>query len=64
MQLVFDEVTIRNFLSFGNVEQTINLNDKKYQVIIGQNKDKSDSDDDRNGSFSCRISSERNCIHY
>jgi len=49
MQLVFDEVTIRNFLSFGNVEQTINLNDKKYQVIIGQNKDKSDSDDDRNG---------------
>ena len=49
MQLVFDEVTIRNFLSFGNVEQTIKLNDKKYQVIIGQNKDKSDSDDDRNG---------------
>ena len=49
MKLVFEEVTIRNFLSFGNVAQTIDLQDKKYQIIIGQNKDKSDSDDDRNG---------------
>lgn len=49
MKLVFEEVTIRNFLSFGNVAQTINLQDKNYQIIIGQNKDKSDSEDDRNG---------------
>lgn len=49
MKLVFEEVTIRNFLSFGNVAQTIDLQDKKYQIIIGQNKDKSDSEDDRNG---------------
>ncbi len=49
MNLVFEEVTIKNFLSFGNVAQTINLNDKKYQIIVGQNKDKSDSEDDRNG---------------
>lgn len=49
MKIEFEEITIRNFLSFGNVEQTIKLNDKNYQIIIGQNKDKSDSDDDRNG---------------
>ena len=29
MKLVFEEVTIRNFLSFGNVAQTIDLQDKK-----------------------------------
>lgn len=49
MRLSFETVSIKNFLSFGNVEQTINLQDKKYQIILGQNKDKSDSDDDKNG---------------
>lgn len=49
MQLEFKEITIRNFLSFGNVPQTLPLNDKLYQVIVGLNKDKSNSDIDRNG---------------
>lgn len=49
MNLEFQEITIRNFLSFGNAPQTLNLNDKKYQVVIGYNRDKSDSSSDRNG---------------
>lgn len=49
MNLEFQEITIRNFLSFGNAPQTLPLNDKKYQVVIGYNRDKSDSASDRNG---------------
>lgn len=49
MNLEFQEITIRNFLSFGNVPQTLSLNKKAYQVIIGFNKDKSDSSSDKNG---------------
>lgn len=49
MNLEFQEITIRNFLSFGNVPQTLPLNDKSYQVIVGYNRDKSDSSSDRNG---------------
>ena len=49
MNLEFQEITIRNFLSFGNAPQVLNLNDKKYQVIVGYNRDKSDSASDRNG---------------
>ena len=49
MDLIFKSITLRNFLSFGNNEQTIELNKKPYQVIVGYNKDKSDSASDRNG---------------
>lgn len=49
MNLEFKEITIKNFLSFGNVPQTLQLNDTIYQVIVGLNKDKSDSQSDRNG---------------
>lgn len=49
MDLIFKNITLRNFLSFGNNEQTIELNKKPYQVIVGYNKDKSDSASDRNG---------------
>lgn len=61
MKLEFQEITIKNFLSFGNVPQTIKLNDKQYQVVIGQNKDKSDSDNDRNGVGKSSIAES---IHY
>lgn len=47
--LIFKEVKLKNFLSFGNVEQTVNLNNTNFQLIVGQNKDKSDDDRDRNG---------------
>ena len=49
MELNFKEIRIRNFLSFGNVEEIIPLNKCLYQVIIGMNKDKSNSSLDRNG---------------
>lgn len=61
MNLEFQEITIRNFLSFGNIPQTLSLNDKSYQVIIGLNKDKSDSTSDRNG---CGKSTIFEAIHY
>lgn len=49
MNLEFQEITIRNFLSFGNIPQTLSLNKKAYQVVVGFNRDKSDSSSDRNG---------------
>ena len=49
MNLEFKSITLRNFLSFGNVEETIPLNKELYQVIVGMNRDKSDSSSDRNG---------------
>lgn len=49
MNLEFQEITIRNFLSFGNIPQTLSLNKKAYQVVVGFNRDKSDSSNDRNG---------------
>lgn len=61
MNLVFKELTIRNFLSFGNVPQTIKLNDKNYQIITGQNKDKSDNEEDKNGVGKSTI---QQAIHY
>lgn len=61
MNLIFKELTIRNFLSFGNVPQTIKLNDKNYQIITGQNKDKSDNEEDKNGVGKSTI---QQAIHY
>ena len=50
MNLEFQSISIRNFLSFGNIPQTIELNNKQYEIIVGLNKDKSDSNSDRNGA--------------
>lgn len=61
MNLVFKELTIKNFLSFGNVPQTIKLNDKNFQIITGQNKDKSDNEEDKNGVGKSTI---QQAIHY
>lgn len=61
MSLIFEKLEIRNFLSFGNVPQVINLNKKPYQLVIGYNKDKGDSPDDKNG---CGKSSIINALHF
>ena len=47
--LTFKKISIRNFLSFGNVPEELDLTKSNYRVIVGKNKDKSDSDDDANG---------------
>ena len=49
MRLEFKKITLRNFLSFGNVPQTIDLNRDHLRVITGVNKDKSENPDDKNG---------------
>ena len=61
MNLIFKKLTIRNFLSFGNVPEEIDLSASNYRVIIGNNKDKSDSQDDANGSGKSSI---YQAIHY
>lgn len=61
MKLQFKEITIRNFLSFGNNYQTIKLDDEPYQVIVGRNYDKSDSNTDTNG---CGKTSVAESINY
>ena len=48
--LTFKKISIRNFLSFGNIPEELDLTSSNYRVIIGKNKDKSDSGDDANGS--------------
>lgn len=50
MKIEFIELKLRNFLSFGNVEQCIKLNKDQYTLITGVNKDKSSDDDgEKNG---------------
>ena len=49
MALTFEKIEIRNFLSFGNNIQTMMLNKKEFQLIIGLNKDKGDSSSNRSG---------------
>ena len=62
MKLEFIELKLKNFLSFGNVEQTIKLNDSPYTVITGFNKDISNDDSgNRNG---CGKTSIMNALHY
>ena len=61
MNLEFQSISIRNFLSFGNIPQTIELNNKQYEIIVGLNKDKSDSNSDRNGAGKSSIFE---AIHY
>ena len=49
MNLTFKKISIRNFLSFGNVPEELDLTSSNYRVIIGKNKDKSDDTEDANG---------------
>ena len=58
----FIDLTVRNFLSYGNIPQTLKLNSNKYQVVVGFNKDKStEGGKDKNG---CGKSSLGVAIHY
>lgn len=43
--IVFEDISIRNFLSFGNCAQTLDLNKKNFNVIVGKNLDKTSEDD-------------------
>lgn len=49
MALEFIELKLKNFLSFGNVEQSIKLNDKDFYLITGLNLDKDNTSDNKNG---------------
>jgi len=50
MNIEFVELKLRNFLSFGNVEQSIKLNKDACTLITGLNKDKSSEDEsEKNG---------------
>ena len=50
MNLIFKEIKLRNFLSFGNIEQTLKLNQNDFRIITGKNLDKSNTDLDKNGT--------------
>ncbi len=50
MNLTFKEITLRNFLSFGNIEQKLKLDEKDFRIITGKNLDKSNTDLDKNGT--------------
>ena len=47
MKLTFKELTIKNFLSFGNNTQTFKFDTQGIKLIKGQNKDKTTVDDER-----------------
>lgn len=47
MKLIFKELTIKNFLSFGNNIQTFKFDTQGIKLIKGQNKDKTTVDDER-----------------
>lgn len=50
MNLEFIDIKLKNFLSFGNIEQKLELNKAKYTTITGINKDVSSDDlGNRNG---------------
>lgn len=62
MSIVFKELRLKNFLSFGNVEQKIDLTKNDFTLITGINKDKSSDDNgNRNGIGK---SSFFNALHY
>ena len=62
MKLEFITLTLKNFLSFGNVEQTVALNNSPYTVITGFNKDISNDDSgNKNGVGKSTIF---NALHY
>lgn len=47
--ITFEELTLRNFLSFGNKATTVNLNKEKTALITGMNLDKGDNGESKNG---------------
>lgn len=49
MNLTFKKISIRNFLSFGNIPEELDLTSFNYRVIVGKNKDKGDNLEDCNG---------------
>lgn len=62
MKLEFITLTLKNFLSFGNVEQTVTLNNNPYTVITGFNKDISNDDSgNKNGVGKSTLF---NALHY
>ena len=62
MKLEFIELKLKNFLSFGNVEQVIKLNTNPYTIITGFNKDI--SNDDSGNKNGVGKSSIFNALHY
>ena len=62
MNIEFVELQLKNFLSFGNVKQTIKLNKDACTLITGLNKDKSTEDEsEKNGVGKTSIFT---AIHY
>ena len=62
MGIHFLELKLKNFLSFGNVEQSIRLDSSPYTIITGLNKDKSSDDSgNRNG---CGKTTLYQALHY
>ena len=62
MNIEFIELKLRNFLSFGNVIQSIKLNKDACTLITGLNKDKSTEDEsEKNGVGKTTIFT---AIHY
>lgn len=62
MQLIFKELKLRNFLSFGNVEQTIKLDKDLHTLVCGLNKDK--AEDDSGNQNGVGKSSFMQALHY
>lgn len=62
MQLNFVELKLRNFLSFGNVEQTIKLDKDLHTLVCGLNKDK--AEDDSGNQNGVGKSSFMQALHY
>ena len=61
MNIEFIELKLKNFLSYGNVEQTVKLNKDPYTLITGVNKDKSGDSGDKNGLGKTAL---MNALHY
>ena len=61
MNIEFIELKLKNFLSYGNVEQIIKLNKDPYTLITGINKDESDDMGAKNGLGKTSIF---NALHY
>lgn len=62
MQLNFVELKLRNFLSFGNAEQTIKLDKDLHTLVCGLNKDK--AEDDSGNQNGVGKSSFMQALHY
>ena len=49
MNLDFQELSIRNFMSFGNVTEDISLDKDNLTLVLGENLDKGEDSGERNG---------------